>query len=81
MESFGNKLYTSIVTSKNQLFLQGEMAQITYISFEESVKWIDSRKEETIVVSYPIGLRADNTPIMCEPKNYSYLYSKILKNN
>lgn len=71
MESFGNKLNSSIVAAKNQLFLQGEMAQLTYISFEHSNNWIDTLDKDTIPISYPIGYNADNTPLMSQPNNYS----------
>jgi hypothetical protein len=47
------------------------MAQLTYISFEQFVNWIDAREEDTIPISYPIGYNADNTPMMSEPRNYS----------
>lgn len=71
MESFGDKLIKSINNSRNLLFLQGEMAQLTYISFEQMVNWIDSKKEDTIPISYPIGFKADKTTLMSQPNNYS----------
>ena len=71
MDSFGNRLNSSIVVARNQLFLQGEMAQLTYISFEHFNNWIDTQEEDNIPISYPIGYRADNTPLMSQPRNYS----------
>jgi hypothetical protein len=71
METFGDKLIEIITTSRNQLFLQGEMAQLTYISFEQMVTWVDNQNSETIPISYPIGYNADKTPMMSNPKNYS----------
>lgn len=72
METFGNKLNNLLKESKRLLFLQGEMAQLTYISFEKNVEWINQLEEgATIPISYPLGYRADNTPIMSDPKNYT----------
>ncbi len=72
METFGNKLNKLLKESKSLLFLQGEMAQLTYLSFEKNVEWINQLKEgATIPIAYPLGYRADNTPIMSDPKNYT----------
>lgn len=71
METFGDKLIEIINLSRNQLFLQGEMAQLTYISFEQMITWIDNQKEDTIPISYPIGYNADKTTMMSQPHNYS----------
>ena len=72
METFGNKLNKLLKESKSLLFLQGEMAQLTYLSFEQNVEWINQLEEgATIPISYPLGYRADHTPIMSDPKNYS----------
>ncbi len=71
MKTFGDKLIEIIQTSKNQLFVQGEMAQLTYISFEQMVRWIDDQKGDIIPISYPIGYNADKTTMMSEPYNYS----------
>ena len=72
MESFGNRLNNVIQNTKTSLFLQGEMAQLTYISFEKYVDWVSSLDDgTTIPIAYPLGYRADNTPIMSEPRNYS----------
>ena len=45
METFGNKLNNLIRNAKQALFLQGEMAQLTYLSFEKNVEWIISSKK------------------------------------
>lgn len=71
METFGDKLIEIINASRNQLFLQGEMAQLTYISFEQMTTWVDNQKEETIPISYPIGYNPDKTTMMSQPYNYS----------
>lgn len=72
METFGNRINEIIQNNKSLLFLQGEMAQLTYLSFEQNVKWVNDLEEgTTIPISYPLGYRADNTPIMSNPRNYS----------
>lgn len=72
METFGNRINDIIQNSKSLLFLQGEMAQLTYLSFEQNVKWVNDLEEgTTIPISYPLGYTADNTPIMSNPRNYS----------
>ncbi|MDO6745579.1 hypothetical protein Q4553_13500 [Tenacibaculum soleae] len=72
METFGNRINNLIISSKQSLFLQGEMAQLTYLSFEKYVELINELEDgTTIPISYPLGFRADNTPIMSDPKNYS----------
>lgn len=72
METFGNKLNYILGNTKSALFLQGEMAQLTYLSFEQNVEWINQLEEgATIPISYPLGYRADHTPIMSDPKNYT----------
>lgn len=71
METFGDKLIEIIKASRNQLFLQGEMAQLTYISFEQMTTWVDNQKEDTIPISYPIGYNPDKTTMMSQPYNYS----------
>jgi hypothetical protein len=71
METFGDKLIEITNLSRNQLFLQGEMAQLTYISFEQMITWVDNQKEDTIPISYPIGYNPDKTTMMSQPHNYT----------
>jgi hypothetical protein len=72
METFGNRINELIQNNTSLLFLQGEMAQLTYLSFEQNVKWINDLEEgATIPISYPLGFKADNTPIMSNPRNYT----------
>ena len=71
MKTFGDKLIEIINSSRNQLFLQGEMAQLTYISFEQMVTSIDDKQEDTIPISYPIGFNPDKTTLMSEPYSHS----------
>ncbi|APZ47661.1 hypothetical protein BW723_15790 [Polaribacter reichenbachii] len=72
METFGNRINDLIQVNKSLLFLQGEMAQLTYLSFEQNIKWINNLEEgATIPISYPLGFKADNTAIMSTPRNYT----------
>lgn len=72
METFGNKLNDLLQNTFTSLFLQGEMAQLTYLSFEQNVEWIKELEEgKTIPISYPLGYRADHTTMMSDPKNYT----------
>lgn len=68
---FGDRLNEIIDNSKTVLFLQGEMAQLTYISYEKFIESVNSDKSETIPITYPVGLRPDNTLI-----NHTREYTK-----
>lgn len=71
METLGNKLYDKTQNTRGALFIQGEMTQLTYISFEKNIEWVNSLDENaTFPISYPLGYRADHTPIMSNPRNY-----------
>src|SRR5690554_4696454 len=71
MENFGDKLYRTINSARSMLFMQGEMAQLTYISYEKFVQLVEEGKEDKIPISYPVGYKADNTPI-----NSTHEYTK-----
>ncbi|WP_405250513.1 hypothetical protein [Dokdonia sp. Asnod3-C12] len=72
METFGNRINELIQNNTRLLFLQGEMAQLTYLSFEQNIKWVNDLEDgATIPISYPLGFRADNTAIMSDPRNYT----------
>ena len=61
--TFGNKLYNAVNNGKNLLFTQGEMANLTYISFDKFIEFIQSNGEEIIPITHPVGFGPDNTPI------------------
>ncbi|MGQ8335021.1 hypothetical protein ACUNWD_00605 [Sunxiuqinia sp. A32] len=63
MKSFGDRLFKSISDSRSLLFLQGEMAQLTFIAYEKFIELVNEEKAEKIPITYPVGYRADNTPI------------------
>jgi hypothetical protein len=71
MDTFGDKLYKRVSVARSILFLQGEIAQLTYQSFDKYVQLINETEESEIEVTYPIGFRPDNTPI-----NTTQKYSK-----
>jgi len=60
---FGDRLNEMINNSRAVLFLQGEMAQLTYISYEKFIELVNNDESETIPITYPVGLRPDNTLI------------------
>ncbi|WP_062055890.1 hypothetical protein [Aquimarina longa] len=71
MENFGDKLYQTIADARSLLFMQGEMAQLTYTSYQKFVQLIEEEKEDKISITYPVGYKADNTPI-----NSTHNYTK-----
>ena len=60
---FGDKLYDAVSNGRGMLFTQGEMANLTYMSYERFMQLINSEKNDIIPISHPVGFRADNTPI------------------
>ncbi len=62
METFGDKLYRKVSEARNKLFLQGEIAQLTFQSFDKYVQLINEMNETEIEIAYPIGYRPDNIP-------------------
>lgn len=63
MTSIGDQLYQRVNQAKREVFVQGELAQLSYRSYEESVTKIQSSDEEEIELSYPVGYRPDKTII------------------
>lgn len=63
MENFGDKLFGRVNAARSLLFLQGEIAQLTYQSFNKYIDIINESKDLEIQVTYPIGFRPDNTTI------------------
>lgn len=61
--NFGDKLYDAISNGRGLLFTQGEMANLTYISYERFIQFIKEDVSDIIPISHPVGFRADNTPI------------------
>ena len=63
MSDIGNQLYERTGIAKQELFLQGELAQLTYLSYEQTVKGIETSEEEKIEISYPVGYKPDKSII------------------
>lgn len=63
MESIGDRLYKRIANARTKLFLQGEIAQLTYQSFVKYIEVINEIQDKEINITYPIGYRPDNTTI------------------
>jgi hypothetical protein len=61
--SIGDILYRLVSASRNLLFRQGELTQLTYTAFDVVVKNLNNFSGETIELSYPVGLRPDRTAI------------------
>lgn len=71
MKTFGDKLYERISSSRGSLFLQGEVAQLTFQAFHKYVEIINETEDEVIEVTYPVGYTPDNKPM-----NSTHRYSK-----
>ena len=61
--TLGNLLYRLVVATRNALFNQGELAQLTYGACDVAARQVQSSTEETINVSFPVGYRPDRTAI------------------
>jgi hypothetical protein len=89
MESFGDRLYNRVANARNELFIQGEIAQLTHQSFDKYIQIITELQEEEIEVTYPIGYGANNVPLNTTQKytkedligRYSFLRQKQLPIN
>jgi len=68
MPSFGNKLNQLVQGSRSQLFFQGEMTQLTYISYEQLVASVNAGNHEEYTFQYPIGYGANHQIINGEQK-------------
>jgi len=83
-ENLGNQINTLLVTAINTLFQQGKNAQLTYSSYDETIKKIQSENLENYTLTYPIGFNADKTPLLSDTlyeKNELITQYKYLANN
>lgn len=76
MSDIGNQIYQRIGVAKNEVFLQGELAQLTYLSYEETAKRIQDEDSEEIELSYPVGYRPDKSVI---PNTTKYSKDDLIK--
>lgn len=63
MKSFGDKLFAIVDYQKHLLFVQGELAELTYQAFMQYIQIITNGEQETIDVTFPVGYRPDKTAI------------------
>lgn len=61
--TLGNLLYQLVTATRNALFNQGELAQLTYGACDLAARQVQSASTETIDVSFPVGYRLDRTSI------------------
>jgi hypothetical protein len=64
LPNLGNALFQLVVTARNALFGQGELAQLTYGAFDVVASNVTSSESEVIDISFPIGYRPDKTAIL-----------------
>ena len=63
MDNIGNHLNRIVNEARYALFDQGELAQLTYGSFDIAARSVQESEQEDISISFPIGYRADKTTI------------------
>jgi hypothetical protein len=63
VSAFGDRLFAIVSAQRNLLFIQGELAELTYQAFTQYSGWIAAGEAETIDISFPIGYLADKTTI------------------
>jgi hypothetical protein len=61
--NIGNEIYQRIGQARSALFTQGELAQLTYLALESAANNVQEGSQEDIEISYPIGYRADKSPM------------------
>lgn len=61
--NIGNQLNQIVASSKDTMFNQGELAQLTYGAFDIAVKSMQSMEQEEIDVTFPVGYNPDKTAI------------------
>ena len=70
-KAFGDKLFNKILSTKAFLFIQGEFFQLTNQAFEKYIKYIQDSSGTKIPMTYPIGVKENNAPILS-----TYEYTK-----
>lgn len=61
--TLGNLLFRLVTTTRNALFNQGELAQLTYGAFDVAAREVRLAEATTIDISFPVGYRPDKTAI------------------
>lgn len=70
--NLGNNLNSIVNQARFSLFNQGELAQLTYSSFDGSVRQLQDSELTEFTIKYPIGYRPDKTTI-----NLDKVYDKL----
>ena len=71
VETIGVRIYKTIKSAKDKLFIQSEMIHLTNLAYDEYLKSIEHSEVEFINVEYPIGYRADHSILLSKPREYS----------
>lgn len=61
--NLGNQLNQLVRSARHAMFDQGELAQLTYGSFDIAVRSMQSMEQEEIEVTFPVGYKPDKTAI------------------
>jgi len=61
METFGDRLYKKVDNQRFQLFIQGELAELTYQAYQLSINSVANSDNDKIEITYPVGFKADKT--------------------
>jgi hypothetical protein len=61
--TLGNLLYRLVNATRQALFNQGELAQLTYRACDVAAREIQGSTSESIEISFPVGYRPDRQPI------------------
>lgn len=67
MHNFGDLLNNIVSENRSLLFLQGEMIELTFSSFNQTIEWIKNHPNDQIEFSYPIGVYSDGQIMMSRP--------------
>ncbi len=76
MSDIGNRLYQRASVAKTEIFLQGELAQLTYLSYQETAQRVQDGSESEIEISYPVGYRPDRSVI---PSTRKYSKEELIQ--
>ncbi len=55
MKPFGDRLHERITNNQNQLFIQGELSQLTFQAYTQYAEWIRESGSSRIDVTFPLG--------------------------
>ncbi len=73
--NLGNKIYQRIYLARTTIYKQGELAQLTYNAFRDSIIKIKNDSREKIEMNYPIGYRSDKSLMST---NHFYMKEELI---